>query len=112
MAERIDRKEAIRQYKEKKTPRGAFVVRCPQAGLAWVEGSRNLEAARNGLWFELNVGTHRNRGLQEEWKARGETAFEFEVLEVLPDDILPMELTGRLKDLKAAWAERLPARPL
>lgn len=112
MEAKTDRKAAIRQYKERKTPRGAFAVRTAGGGPVWVQASRNLDAARNGLWFELNHGSHRNHELQAEWNARGEAAFEFEVLEVLPDDLLDMELNDRLKEVKTRWAERLGARPV
>lgn len=106
------RKEAIKQYKERKPCRGAFAVRCTASGRIWVGASPNLDASRNSFLFALRHGSHYDRGLQEELQAHGELAFAFEVLEELKEDILPMEVSGLLKETKLRWAERLGARTL
>ena len=105
----MNRKEAIAEYKNRKTPRGAFVVRFAADGPAWVDATPDLDAARNGLLFTLRNGLHRNKGLQDEWNARGEAAFHYEVLEKLEDDLAPMAWGDLLKDKKKEWVERLGA---
>jgi hypothetical protein len=105
----IDRKEAIRKFKERKIARGIFVVRSKATGRCWVDSSLNLDSARNSVWFELRHGNHRNRELQEEWNAQGEADFEFEVVETLDDDIAEMSVRDELKQKRRDWGERLGA---
>ncbi len=49
-------------------------MRCDSTGHAWVGASRDLNAARNGLWFMLRTGSNRNAELQAEWKSTGNSA--------------------------------------
>ncbi|MGA3202169.1 MAG: GIY-YIG nuclease family protein [Bryobacteraceae bacterium] len=106
----MDRKAAIAEYKNRKTPRGTFVVRFNDEGRAWVDATPDLAAARNSLLFSLRHGMHLNKELQAEWDAHGEDAFRYEVLEKLEDDLSPMAWRDLLKDKKKEWLERLGAR--
>jgi hypothetical protein len=102
----MTRKEAIREFKERKTPRGVFAIRCAKTNRVWVGASRNLDAAKNGYWFGLRTGKHLDKSLQEEWTARGEPEFSYEILETLDDDVHPMELKDLLKTKQSEWVER------
>jgi hypothetical protein len=106
------RREAVKAYKERKARRGVFAVRCNTTGAVWAGSSPNLEATRNGLWFQLRVGSHFDKSLQTEWSAQGETAFEYEVLEVLDDEVSATAASGLLKEKRRDWAARLGARIL
>jgi hypothetical protein len=106
------RKESIRKFKEQKTPLGAYAVRCTVTGRVWVGVSRNLNATHNGCWFILRSGSHYDKSLQEDWNTHGESAFAYEILETLDDDIHPMALDSILKDKKLEWVTRLNAVPL
>jgi hypothetical protein len=109
----MNRKEAIQAYKERKIPRGAFAVRCTASGRVWVGSSPNLDAARNGMWFSLRAGSPFNhKSLQAEWNEHGESAFEFEILETLKDDVSPLALSDLLKEKKRDWATQLNAQAL
>jgi hypothetical protein len=108
----VNRKEAIAEYKNRKTPRGTFSLRFAEQGPVWVDATPDLGAARNGLLFALRIGAHRNPELQAEWNAHGETAFQYEVLEKLEDDLAPMAWRDLLKDKKKEWLARLGARPV
>ncbi len=108
----MNRKEAIREYKERKIPRGIFAVRCTATGQTWVGSHPNLEAARNGLWSFLRAGDNRNAALQSEWSTHGEAAFQFEILEKFDDDLLAMDLQDRLKKRRLHWAAQLDAKTL
>jgi hypothetical protein len=108
----MTRKEAIREYKERKTPRGIFSVRCTPNGRVWVGSSRNLDASKNSYWFGLRMGGHLDRSLQAEWTAQGEEAFTYEVLETFDDDVHPMELNDLLKRKQAEWVLKLDAGKL
>jgi hypothetical protein len=108
----MNRKEAIAEYKNRKTPRGTFVVRFAAEGPAWVDSTPDLHAAQNGLLYMLRNGMHTNEGLQAEWNARGESAFRYEVLEKLDDDLAPMAWRDLLKDKKKEWVARLGAQTI
>ena len=108
-----DRKQLVRDYKERKVAAGAFAVRCAPSGQVWVEVSPNLHNRQNGLWFSLRLGSHPNRALVQAWKEHGEATFTYEVVEELPDDERSQwELTNALKDLSAKWRETLNAEKL
>lgn len=112
MPSKETRKEAIRQYKERKPLLGAFAVRCAATGRVWVGSSRNLDATRNGTWFGLRSGSFYDKSLQEEWNAQGEAAFQYEVLDKLDEDMHPLEVPDRLKEMRTLWIARLSARGL
>ena len=112
MSLKTGRKEAIKEYKARKVPRGVFAVRCTATGQIWVDSSPNLDAAPNGLWFGLRSGLHRNKALQAEWNAHGEPVFQYEVLEKLDEDVHPMSVTDLLKEKKRQWAAKFGAQSL
>jgi hypothetical protein len=112
MQAKVARKELVRQYKEIKVQAGIYAVRCTASGRVWVGPSRNLKATKNGLWSGLQAGFHRETSLQAEWTAKGVEAFEYEALEVLSEDVHPLNVFGVLKEMKAKWVARLNAEPL
>jgi hypothetical protein len=103
------RKDAIREYKERAPNMGAFAIRCRPSNRCWVGTSRNLTAAKNGAWFTLRLGMHRDHALQTEWNTHGEAAFEYDILEKLGDDLAPMAVSDLLKEKARKWAARLNA---
>ena len=82
------RREAIRDFKEKKTVAGIYAVRCAPSGDVWVAGAPNVEPQHQRHWFGLRTGGHHNRTMQAAWNAHGGEAFSFEVLERLDDEAL------------------------
>jgi hypothetical protein len=105
------KKEAIRQFKERKTNAGIYAVRCT-TGRVWVGASRNLDATRNGLWFSLRAGLHRDSALQREWSVQGEPAFTYDALEALPEDTPALSLPDVLKERRQHWLDALGALAL
>ena len=112
MESKVSRKESIRQYKEQKPLLGAYAVRCTATGHAWVGVSRNLSATKNGCWFMLRGGLHREKTLQAEWNAHGEAAFESEILDGSEEEVSPLLIDSMLKEKKASWVSKLSAQPL
>jgi hypothetical protein len=106
------RRRAIDEYKQRKPRRGIFVIRCAPTGQAWVGAAPDLDAARNGAWFTLRTGAHRNAALQAEWRAHGEADFSFEVLEELDEDVSPLLVKDLLEQKKLEWAAREGAETL
>lgn len=107
-----NRKAAVRHYKDHPPDGGAFALRNTVTGHGWVGASPNLDAARNGAFFMLRLGQHRDRALQAAWHTHGEAAFAFEVLETLATDPAPFSPADDLKSMKAHWAARLGAPTL
>jgi hypothetical protein len=108
----IARKEAIRKFKERKPTCGVFAVRSTMTGLVWVGSFTNLESMRTRLWFSLRQGNHRDRTLQEEWNARGEDTFQYEVVEKFDEELCAIEVNDLLKERRRHWAVELGARTL
>ena len=103
------RKDAIKAYKARAPNRGVFAIRCLASGRAWVGAALDLNAAKNRTWFALRQGQHRDRALQAEWNTHGEAAFQYDVLEKLKDDVVPMAVADLLKETLRDWAARLGA---
>jgi hypothetical protein len=112
MGSDVKRREAIKEYKARKPLRGAFAMRCCATGQVWVGSSMNLDATRNGLWFALDHGGHRDETLQAAWIAHGEQGFRYEILEKLDDDVPPIVVRDLLKEKKAHWVAQFGARAL
>jgi len=108
----LNRKAAIREFKERKIARGAFAVRCLATGEVWVGSARNLDAVKNRIWFGLRLGNHPEKSLQKRWNRHGEQAFECQVLEKLDDEVSPLAEADLLKEKKGQWMEKLGALPL
>jgi len=78
----------------------------------WVGASRNLDAGRNSVMFSLRIESHREPSLQQAWNAHGESAFTYEVLEKLDDDVIPMAVKDLLAEKKKHWLTQLNAQGL
>jgi hypothetical protein len=105
----MNRKDAIAEYKNRKTPRGMFVVRFAEEGPVFVDATPDLNAAKNMLLFTLRNGLHTNQQLQTEWNTHGEAAFRYEVLEKLDDDLEQITWRDLLKDKRKEWIAKLGA---
>jgi hypothetical protein len=103
MIAKAERKEAARQFKERKPSPGIYALRSSATGRTWVDSSPNLHAAENSVFFQLRQGLHRNQELQAEWNAQGEACFRFEVLETLPEDTAALNLRDLLRERKKFW---------
>jgi hypothetical protein len=112
MTAKIDRKKAIREYKERKPERGVYALRCTSTGQVWVGASPNLGATENGVRFMLSHGSHYCRALQSAWNLHGEPAFVYEVLERLSDDVAAMAVKDLLKEKRVKWMTHFAASEL
>lgn len=107
------KRQAIRDFKERKVSAGIYVLRCEAAGAAWIGVSRNIDAQENSVRFALRMGSHPNRDLQAALRAHGADALSYEVLERIEDpDLSPMGLTDELKRREAHWLAALGAGKL
>lgn len=108
----LDRKEAVRQFKEHVPRQGIYAIHCAVTNETWIGSSRNLDAQQNSTWFQLRGGSHRNAALQSAWKQHGEPTFSIEVLEMLPEDISPIVAAEQLKERRDAWTAEMKALKL
>jgi hypothetical protein len=107
------RKAAIQAYKERKTIRGIFAIRCLTTGSVWVDSAMDLRAAENRVWFALRLGdVHSDPAIVAEFQQHGRDAFTFEILEQLDEDVAPLAVRDLLREKKLHWLERLTARKL
>ena len=107
--EKQRRREIVEAYKDKKVVQGLFRIDCAATGEIWLGMSRNLEAQQNSIWFQLKMGSHRNRLLQAAWTEHGEAAFGLSTYEVVDTDKLSPYLRESL--LKERLAEALKKTP-
>ena len=104
----MDRKAAIRKYKETPPPIGVVCVRNTTGAKVLVERSVNAPAMLNRMRFQLEHGSHPNRSLQADWNELGEAAFTFEVLDTLEPSKEPAcDPADDLKTLESMWREKL-----
>jgi hypothetical protein len=109
MIGKAERREAARAFRERKPSIGVYAIRCSTSGDVWVESSLNLDAAENGQFFQLRNGLHRNKEMQAVWRANGEKAFSFQVMERLPEDTPSLNLSDLLLERKRYWVEQAKA---
>lgn len=76
----MTKKELKNQYKETKFPMGVFQIKNQVNGKILIDSGLNMPAKWKRHLTELKFGSHRNKGLQEEWNQFGETAFVYEVV--------------------------------
>lgn len=104
----MDKSEIKRAYKHSKRPMGVYRIRNSQNDKVYIGFATDLEARFNRHKAELKFGNHRNKELQETWDSYGESAFEFEILDVLDQEegtkASPDEELHVLADM---WIEKL-----
>jgi hypothetical protein len=104
------RREAIRDYKEKKTLSGVYAVRCPASGEVWVAGAVNVENQQTRHWFGLRMGSHMNKAMQAAWNLHGEAGLSFEILErIEAEELTPLGLADAVKVRERHWRAALGA---
>ncbi len=101
--------KALKQhYRETPRPTGIFQIRNLTNEKVFVSKSADLTGSLNRHRFELQMGSHQNHALQNDWNEHGATHFAFEILdELAPRDAAPDELKNDLAALETIWLEQL-----
>lgn len=103
-----DRKQIKQDYKKAIKPMGIFKIENLVNGKVFIGGTFNLDVAYNKHKFQLNLGSHKNKELQKEWRRHGQDSFTYGVLEVLEqDDNIYRDYNDELKVLEECWLEKL-----
>jgi hypothetical protein len=104
----MDRKALIRDYKETPRPMGVFRVLNTVNEKVLIGTSKDLPGMLNRQRFQLELGSHPNRALQNDWKEFGSQAFVFEVLDTLKAPDQPdFDPTDDLCALEQLWLDKL-----
>lgn len=104
-----NQRELKKAYRETKLPMGIYVVRCEAAGLCFVGWGANLKGKMNGTQFQLQMGSHPCKELQQAWNERQGEGFVLEVLDTLEydKDETKTDYKEELQELRDMWAEKL-----
>ena len=110
----MDRRKAIREYKETRRPAGVYRVRNRQTGRMLLGSSVDLPSILNRHRAALRLGSHADRELQRDWNELGPDASDFEVLDTLqpPDDASDYDARPDLQVLEQLWREKLVGEPM
>src|SRR5258708_4827892 len=104
----MDRKALIRDYKENRRPIGVFRVRNTVNGKSLVGTSTDLPAMLNRQRWQLSLGSHPSRELQNDWNEIGSDAFVFEILDTLTAPDQPdYDPSDDLRALEELWLDKI-----
>jgi hypothetical protein len=104
----MDRKQLVRQYKDRRPTMGIFQVRNTVSGKVLIRASTDVPAMLNRQRAQLKLRAHGNRALQADWDTLGDQAFTFDLLDTLPTTDAPAgDPRADLQLLEAMWLEKL-----
>jgi group I intron endonuclease len=104
----MDKAAIKKAYKEAKQPMGVYRIRTLQNDKVYIGFATDLEARLNRHRAELKFGSHRNKELQEIWNSFGESAFEFEILDMLDhEENTQTSAEEELHILAEMWIQKL-----
>ncbi len=105
----MDRRKQLKQaYKETPRPMGVYQIVNNTNQKIYVGSSLNLPGKFNSNRFQLELQSHYNKALQEDWNLYGEESFSFEVLENLdPHEFEKQYWPKALAELEDKWLDKL-----
>lgn len=100
--------ELKQSYKLSHRPVGVYQFKNNASGKIMVGSSPNLDGIENRHRFQLKMGMHPNKELQQDWKELGDEQFSFEVLEIVkPHEDGNLDYSEELSILEELWLEKL-----
>ena len=105
----MDRKKELKlKFKQKEIPAVVYQIKNTRNHKILVGSTTNWKSVINGQRFQLEMGSHRNPLLQQEWQEYGPEAFQFEILEKLKKEDNPyFDERDALKKLEEKWLKKL-----
>jgi hypothetical protein len=108
----MNRKELARRYRETPRPAGVYRVVHRPSGRTLLGASRDAPAMLNRIRAQLSLDSHPSKRLQADWDNDGEAAFDFDIVDLLPEPEHPGEdVAGDLETLLQLWEETLQIEP-
>lgn len=102
------RRDLKRDYQERPKQAGVFQIKNTINGKVLLGSSLNLDGPLNLHKFQLTMGNHRNRALQQDWNSFGADAFVFEIIDIVKVTDDPFFNVGdELTLLEQIWIEEL-----
>lgn len=95
----------LAELQDKKTESGVFEIVNTENQKKYIGSARNISQL-NGVTFQLNTGSFRNKGLQKEWNEFGQSAYKINILEAF-EEKEDMQVVKALKVLEKKWKEKL-----
>lgn len=104
----MDKSAIKKAYKETKRSMGVYGIKISQKNKVFIGFATDLTARFNRHKAELNFKSHRNKELQALWNSLGESAFEFEILDVLDhEETTQTDPNEELPILADMWIQKL-----
>ncbi len=104
----LDKKKLKKQYLQSLPPMGIFQIKNIANGKLFIGSSKNLKGKLNSVKFQLEMGSHMNKALQEDFNNYKEENFLFEVIDFLePKEDPDYDYTEDLNLLEEMWLEKL-----
>ncbi len=95
-------------YKENPPKGGVLQIKNMQTGKILIDSSTNVAGKVNSYRFQLNLGSHRNKTLQQDWNTCGADAFSFNILEELErKESSEKEYSEDVATLEELWLDKL-----
>ena len=101
-------KQLKNAFRRSVLPMGVFQIRNTNNDKIFVVTGRNLRGLLNRHRFQLQLGGHSNKQLQEDWQRFGENKFAFEIVqEVLPPSEPHFDHKRELEEMEDLWLAEL-----
>lgn len=103
-----DKRQLKKEYAQTPRVMGVFAIRNMVNDRVLVGVAADLAGIINRHKFELTMGNHRNKRLQEEWNEFGSSNFAFEILdEFRPGEDPQVDSREELAFLEQLWLDKL-----
>lgn len=87
---------------------GIYAVRDQETGNVLIGSSTNVDGAINRAQFELRLGSHRNKMLQDAWTRGGAQRVTFEILDMVKERSDPdFDYAEELRTLEQLYRDEL-----
>ena len=108
------RKQAIYEYKEKKTAGGVYKITNTETGKSLIKGEVDLQSMQNRFNFSVSVNSCLNIKLQKDWNKYGAKSFTFEILEEteMKPEMDRREFKKYLNELAKKYTEKMKPEEL
>ncbi len=105
------KKEAKKEYLMNGPEMGIYKIECKENGKIFIGSSVNVKGMINRIQFELKLGNHKVKELQNDFKKYGMEKLSFEIIDILKKkDDANIDYKKELKILEDLWKEKLSSK--